>query len=337
MNSISNIPRDMSYISMQEAGGPEVLNLAVTTTPTPNADEVLIKVAYAGVNRPDVVQRQGLYPPPPGASPILGLEVSGEVVAVGAKVSAFTIGDKVCALANGGGYAEYVTAPIGQCLVVPKGLSMDMAAALPETCFTVWTNVFDRGALQPNETLLIHGGASGIGTSAIQMAKAWGAKVYVTASSDEKCQACLALGADVAINYQKQDFVDVINTDTNGRGVDVILDMVGGDYIQRNITVAAMDGRIVNIAFLRGPQAEVNLLPVMLKRLTLTGSTLRPQSPEAKANIANHLQQHIWPLIEAKTMQPKLAKVFSASEATQAHQLMESHDLIGKVVLAWEK
>jgi len=333
MNTISSIPRDMNYVSMKEAGGPEVLDLAATTTPTPNANEVLIKVAYAGVNRPDVIQRQGLYPPPPGASPILGLEVSGEVVAVGSNVSAFDVGDQVCALTNGGGYAEYVTAPIGQCLPVPKGLPMEMAAALPETCFTVWSNVFDRGALQPNETLLIHGGASGIGTSAIQMAKAWGAKVFVTASSDEKCQACLALGADVAINYQHQDFVDVVNTETGGRGVDVILDMVGGDYIQRNITVAAMDGRIVNIAFLRGPQAEVNLLPVMLKRLTLTGSTLRPQSPAAKATIANNLQQHIWPLIEAKTMLPKLAEVFSAKNATAAHELMAGHDLIGKVVL----
>lgn len=328
-----NIPPKMNYVSMKEAGGPEVLELDTTAVPKPNDGEILIKVAYAGVNRPDVVQRQGLYPPPPGASPILGLEVSGEVVALGNDVSTFALGDKVCALANGGGYAEYVTAPIGQCLSVPKGLSMEMAAALPETCFTVWTNVFDRGALQSGETLLIHGGASGIGTSAIQMAKAWGATVYVTASSDEKCQACLALGADLAINYQNQDFVEVINDKTEGRGVDVILDMVGGDYIQRNITVAAMDGRIVNIAFLRGPQAEVNLLPMMLKRLTLTGSTLRPQSPAAKANIASKLQQHIWPLIEAKTMQPKLAKAFSANEAAAAHQLMESHDLIGKVVL----
>lgn len=332
MNTL-DIPSTMNYVSMKEAGGPEVLDLDTTAVPKPSDGEVLIKVAYAGVNRPDVVQRQGLYPPPPGASPVLGLEVSGEVVALGNGVSTFTLGDKVCALANGGGYAEYVTAPIGQCLSVPKHLSMEMAAALPETCFTVWTNVFDRGALQPNETLLIHGGASGIGTSAIQMAKAWGAKVFVTVSSEQKRQACLALGADLAINYSKQDFVEVINAETDGRGVDVILDMVGGDYIQRNITAAAVDGRIVNIAFLRGPQNELNLLPMMLKRLTLTGSTLRPQSAEAKAAIADNLQQHIWPLIEAKTMQPKLAKVFAAYDATKAHELMAGHDLIGKVVL----
>ncbi len=333
MNQTQYPPQTMQYISMVEAGGPEVLTPATTDTPTPKANEVLIKVAYAGVNRPDVVQRQGLYPPPPGASPILGLEVSGEIVAVGDAVTSLKIGDLVCALTNGGGYGQYAVAPEGQCLAVPRNLPLELAAALPETCFTVWTNVFDRGALQPGETLLIHGGASGIGTSAIQMAKAWGATVFVTVSSEQKRQACLDLGADLAINYSEQDFVEVINAETEGRGVDVILDMVGGDYIQRNITAAAVDGRIVNIAFLRGPQNELNLLPMMLKRLTLTGSTLRPQSPEAKANIANNLQQHIWPLIEAGTMQPKLAKVFSASDATQAHQLMESHDLIGKVVL----
>ncbi len=333
MPSIVNTPQTMGYISMKEAGGPDVLTSATTDTPTPKPDEVLIKVAYAGVNRPDVVQRQGLYPPPPGASPILGLEVSGEIVAVGESVTAFNVGDCVCALANGGGYAQYAVAPEGQCLSAPKGLPMELAAALPETCFTVWTNVFDRGALQPGETLLIHGGASGIGTSAIQMAKAWDATVFVTVSSEQKRQACLALGADLAINYSEQDFVDVIDAETEGRGVDVILDMVGGDYIQRNMSAAALDGRIVNIAFLRGPQNELNLLPMMLKRLTLTGSTLRPQSPEAKASIAKNLQQHIWPLIEAGTMTPKLAKVFSASDATNAHQLMESHDLIGKVVL----
>tara|TARA_B100000446_G_scaffold69048_2_gene65556 strand:- start:10896 stop:11921 length:1026 start_codon:yes stop_codon:yes gene_type:complete len=329
----STIPESMLYVAMSEPGGPEVLGTESTQTPEPAADEVLIKVAYAGVNRPDVVQRQGLYPPPPGASPILGLEASGEVVAVGTQVSKFQVGDRVCALTNGGAYAQYVVAPEGQCLQVPSGLSMDQAAALPETCFTVWTNVFDRGALQPGETLLIHGGASGIGTSAIQMAKAWGARVLVTVSSEEKRQACLELGADVAINYQQDDFVEVVARETDGRGVDVILDMVGGDYIQRNITAAAVDGRIVNIAFLRGPQNDINLLPMMLKRLTLTGSTLRPQSAEAKAHIAEQLQTHIWPLLEAKTMLPKLAQVFPATEATAAHQLMESHDLIGKVVL----
>ncbi len=326
-------PQTMNYIAMSEAGGPEVLRVESTRTPQPADDEVLIKVAYAGVNRPDVLQRQGLYPPPQGASPILGLEVSGEIIAVGAKVTKFQIGDNVCALTNGGAYAQYVVAPEGQCLAVPQGLSMERAAALPETCFTVWTNVFDRGALQSGETLLIHGGASGIGTSAIQMAKAWGAKVIVTVSSEQKRQACLELGADIAINYQQDDFVDVVAQETAGRGVDVILDMVGGDYIQRNMSAAAVEGRIVNIAFLRGPQNELNLLPMMLKRLTLTGSTLRPQSSDAKSKIAKNLLQNIWPLIEAGTMTPKLAKVFSANEATAAHQLMESHDLIGKVVL----
>ncbi len=333
-NSIeSSIPESMHYVAMSEPGGPEVLGVASTQTPEPAADEVLIKVAYAGVNRPDVVQRQGLYPPPPGASPILGLEASGQVIAVGAKVSKLRVGDSVCALTNGGAYAQYVAAPEGQCLAVPQGLSMERAAALPETCFTVWANVFDRGALLSGETLLIHGGASGIGTSAIQMAKAWGAKVIVTVSSEQKRQACLELGADIAINYQQDDFVDVVAQETAGRGVDVILDMVGGDYIQRNMSAAAVEGRIVNIAFLRGPQNELNLLPMMLKRLTLTGSTLRPQSSDAKSKIAKNLLQNIWPLIEAGTMTPKLAKVFSANEATAAHQLMESHDLIGKVVL----
>lgn len=323
----------MRYIAMTSTGGPEVLELADTEAPVAGAQEVLIRVAYAGVNRPDVVQRQGFYPPPPGASPILGLEVSGVVEAIGEEVTDFSVGDRVCALANGGGYAELVAVPQGQCLSVPEGLTLEQAAALPETCFTVWTNVFDRGALQAGETLLIHGGASGIGTTAIQMAKAWGATVIVTASSQQKCEACLALGADLAINYNTEDFVEQVQSYTDNRGVDVILDMVGGDYLQKNISIAALDGRIVNIAFLRGPQAELNLLPMMLKRLTLTGSTLRPQSAEAKAAIASSLQQKVWPLFASGSIQPKMARTFAAKDATAAHQLMESHDLIGKIVL----
>ena len=323
----------MRYIAMTSTGGPEVLELADTEAPVTGPQDVLIRVAYAGVNRPDVVQRQGFYPPPPGASPILGLEVSGVVEAVGEEVTGFSVGDEVCALANGGGYAELVAVPQGQCLPIPEGLTLEQAAALPETCFTVWTNVFDRGGLQAGETLLIHGGASGIGTTAIQMAKALGAKVMVTASSSEKCEACLALGADLAINYNTDDFVERVQQHTDNRGVDVILDMVGGDYLQKNISIAAVDGRIVNIAFLRGPQAELNLLPMMLKRLTLTGSTLRPQSAEAKAAIAGNLQQQVWPLFASGAIQPKMARTFTAKDATAAHQLMESHDLIGKIVL----
>ncbi|GAB3095719.1 NAD(P)H-quinone oxidoreductase [Aestuariicella hydrocarbonica] len=323
----------MRYIAMREAGQADVLQVDTIESPTPGAGEVLIEVAYAGVNRPDVFQRLGAYPPPPGASPILGLEVSGTVVEVGRDVSAFAIGDSVCALTNGGAYAERVVVDAGQCLPVPKGLSMAEAAALPETCFTVWSNVFDRGGLKAGETFLVHGGASGIGTTAIQMAKGLGATVIATASSTEKCQACLKLGADLAINYHTDDYVAVIRDFTEQRGVDVVLDMVGGDYIDRNIQVAAMDGRVVSIAFLRGPKAEVNFMPVMLKRLTLTGSTLRPQSPAAKARIADDLRQHVWSLIEAGKLKPQVAKVFSLYEAAAAHQMMESNSLIGKVVL----
>lgn len=323
----------MRYVAMKEAGDANVLSVATTEAPQPQAGEILIDVAYAGVNRPDVFQRMGAYPPPPGASSILGLEVSGTVAQVGAGVTAFSVGDPVCALTNGGAYAEKVVVNAGQCLPAPEGLSLAEAAALPETCFTVWSNVFDRGALKPNETLLIHGGASGIGTTAIQMAKCLGATVIVTASSADKCQACLDLGADLAINYREEDFVEVIQSYTEKRGVDVILDMVGGDYIDRNIKVAAMDGRIVNIAFLRGPQTEVNFMPVMLKRLTLTGSTLRPQPPEVKAQIATDLKEKVWPLIASGKMKPQLAKIFSLYDAPQAHQMMEGNQVIGKIVL----
>ena len=292
---------------------------------------MLIKVAYAGINRPDIFQRKGLYPPPPGASTIMGLEVSGQVIGLGDGVDQWQIGDQVCALCNGGGYAEQVAVPAGQCLPVPTSLTMVEAAALPETCFTVWTNVFQRCQLQAGESLLVHGGASGIGTTAIQMAKALGCTVYATVGSAEKVAACQALGADQVWNYQQQDFVEQVSNATQKRGVDVILDMVGGDYFQKNIDAAAKDGRIVNIAFLRGSKAEVDFRNVMLKRLQLTGSTLRPQSDEAKQAIALQLQQQVWPQIVEGKMKPLIAAEFELSEVGQAHELMESNTLIGKI------
>ncbi|BFM14726.1 NAD(P)H-quinone oxidoreductase [Maricurvus nonylphenolicus] len=323
----------MKYIDITQPGGPEVLQLQEGPAPEAAKGELLIKVEAAGVNRPDVIQRMGLYPAPPGASPIPGLEVAGTVAAVGEGVEGWAVGDQVCGLANGGGYAEYVTIPTGQCLPIPKGLSMVETAALPETCFTVWTNVFDRAALKKGETLLVHGGAGGIGTTAIQMAVAMGATVYATAGDAEKCQACETLGVKRAINYREEDFVEVIKADTDNRGVDVILDMVGGEYLQRNINVAAQDGRIVNIAFLQGPVAEVNFMPVMLKRLTLSGSTLRPRSADVKSAIADNLRQHIWPAIEAGKIKPLVDATFPLAQAADAHSKMESGELIGKIVL----
>ncbi|MCG8613237.1 MAG: NAD(P)H-quinone oxidoreductase [Pseudomonadales bacterium] len=326
----------MKYVALREYGVPEVMEIQEMDKPEPRDGEVLIKVAAAGVNRPDVIQRQGHYPPPPDASPVLGLEVSGEIVAIGASANEpvpFALGDAVCALVNGGGYAEYVRAPITQCLPVPKGLSLIEAAALPETCFTVWSNVFMRFRLQAGESLLIHGGASGVGTTAIQMAKLRGARVAVTVGSEEKRKACEQLGADLAINYRDSDFVEALEAFGEGQGMDVILDMVGGDYISKNIKIAALDGRICNIAFLQGPVAKVNFLPVMLKRLTLTGSTLRPQSPQAKAEIAADLLEHIWPAIEAGKMKPVMANTYAFSDVIKAHKLMESNQHIGKIVL----
>lgn len=323
----------MKFIDITQPGGPDVLQLTHGDAPFPDAGELLIEVAAAGVNRPDVFQRMGHYPAPPDASPILGLEVAGTVQAMGEGVSGWAVGDSVCALVNGGGYAEQVSAPADQCLPVPNGLSMVEAAALPETCFSVWSNLFDRAGLVAGETLLIHGGSSGIGTTAIQMARASGVVVYVTAGSDDKCRACVALGAEVAVNYRTDDFVEVLKEATAGHGVDVILDMVGGDYIGRNIKLAALEGRIVNIAYLHGSTAEVDFMPVMLKRLTLTGSTLRPQTAEAKAAIAAALRTNIWPVIEAGEMKPLLAEVFPLAEAAAAHELMESSEHIGKIVL----
>ncbi|MGD2016151.1 MAG: NAD(P)H-quinone oxidoreductase [Desulfobacterales bacterium] len=323
----------MRFINISKHGGPEVMEIKEGEAPDPGKGEVLIRVHAAGVNRPDVMQRQGLYPPPPGASPILGLEVSGEVVAVGDDVSAWSVSDRVCALTNGGGYAEYVAVPAGQCLPLPAGLPLAEAAALPETFFTVWTNVFDRAMLKPGERFLVHGGSSGIGTTAIQMAKALGSKVFTTAGNAEKCAVCRHLGADVAVNYTEQDFVKVINEATNGQGVDVILDMVGGDYVARNLELAAMDGRIANISFLKGSQVEIDMMQVLRKRLIITGSTLRPRTPEAKADIAQKLRTQIWPLIESKAIKPLIAARFPLMDAAESHQLMESSKHIGKIIL----
>lgn len=324
----------MKCVDMIAPGGPEVLQLRECPKPAPQGGEVLIKVAAAGVNRPDVFQRLGAYPPPPGASPILGLEVAGEVAALGEGCRLLRTGDKVCALANGGGYAEFVTVPETQCLPIPKGLSMLEAAGLPETCFTVWSNVFDRGLLKPGESFLVHGGSSGIGTTAIQMTRGLGARVFATAGSDEKCKTCERLGAHLAVNYHQQDFVEVLLSATHGNGMDVILDMVGGDYIARNIKVAAIEGRIININYVRGSKVEIDFRPVLLKRLTLTGSTLRPQSAEAKAAIARSLQERVWPLIEAGKMKPHVARVFPLSEVAAAHRFMETGAHIGKIILA---
>ena len=325
----------MKFIDTPKFGGPEVMTLAEGPSPEIKANEVLIEVHAAGVNRPDVIQRQGLYPAPKGASPILGLEVAGVISKIGTDIKDWKVGDKVCALTNGGGYAEYVAVPAGQLLPIPKGLSMIEAASLPETHFTVWANVFDRASLKQGERFLVHGGASGIGTTAIQMAKALGAEVFTTVGKENKVQACSDLGADLVINYQEQDFLEVLKTHTEGRGIDVILDMVGGDYLQKNISLAALEGRIVNIAYLQGPVAKVNFLPVMLKRLTITGSTLRPQSDETKAAIAENLKNIVWPFYEGSTpkMKPVIAKVFPLEQVEDAHRLMESNQHIGKIIL----
>jgi NADPH2:quinone reductase len=325
-------PKTMAAIEIAEPGGPEVLKPATLDVPEPGPGEVLIRVAAAGVNRPDVVQRQGLYPPPKGASPLPGLEVAGTVAALGEGVSAPALGDAVTALLSGGGYAEYATAPAIQCLAVPDGLSLEEAAALPETFFTVWSNVFDRAGLSPGETFLVHGGTSGIGTAAIQMAAAFGAKVFATAGSAEKCGQCTALGATRAINYRDEDFVEIIKAEA-APGADVILDMVGGDYVARNLRAAAPDGRIVSIAFLKGSKVEIDLMPVMLKRLTLTGSTLRAREPAFKGAIADKLRTHVWPLIEAGRIRPVIDTVFALADAAKAHALMESSAHMGKIVL----
>jgi len=327
------VPATMRFIDHGKGGAPSVLVPATGPVPQARDGEVLIRVAYAGVNRPDVLQRSGNYPPPPDASPYLGLEVSGQVVALGAGVTRFKLGDPVCALTNGGGYAEYVAVPAGQTLPVPAGLTMLQAAALPETYFTVYTNVIERGRLQAGETFLVHGGSSGIGITAIQMAKAWGAKVFTTVGNQDKVKACLALGADVAIDYRNQDFVQEIATLTDKRGVNLILDMVGGDYIARNLRSLALEGRLVQIAFLQPSKVDVDWMPLMLKRLTYTGSTLRARPPADKTRLADELRARIWPLLEKGQMLPVIHQVFELDQAAQAHALMESSTHIGKIML----
>jgi NADPH2:quinone reductase len=327
------LPKTMTVIEAKGAGGPEVLVPVTRPVPAPGPGEVLIKVAAAGINRPDVLQRQGLYPPPKGASDLLGLEVAGKVVALGAGAKRFKQGDLVCALVNGGGYAEFAVAPEGVTLPVPKGLSMTEAAALPETVFTVWHNVFERAALKRGEWLLVHGGASGIGTTAIQIGAALGAKVMVTVGSAEKARACEALGAVRAINYTQEDFVEAVRETTGGHGADVILDMVGGDYIERDLGAAALEGRIVQIAFMKGSKVEIALLRWMMRRLTLTGSTLRAQSPEAKARMAKSIEEHIWPLIAAGKFKPVMDSTFKLEDAAKAHAHIDDPGHVGKIVL----
>ena len=328
----------MQVVEITSYGAPEVLQLATRERPAPGAGEVLIRVAASGVNRPDVLQRTGNYPVPPGASDIPGLEIAGVIEAGDAAALAeagLAVGDHVCALVAGGGYAEYCVAPVGQCLPVPRGWSDLDAAGLPETFFTVWSNVFDRGRLQAGETLLVQGGSSGIGVTAIQMAKAMGATVIVTVGSDDKVQACLALGADHAINYKTQDFVREVANLTDGRGVDVILDMVAGPYVARELDCLAEDGRLVIIAVQGGVKAEINAGAVLRRRLTITGSTLRPRPVAFKAAIARNLRQHVWPWLESGRIRPVVFRVFPAAQAAQAHALMESNQHIGKLLLSW--
>lgn len=320
----------MRAIEISEPGGPDVLKPTTRPIPTPDAGQVVIQVAYAGVNRPDAAQRAGNYAPPPGASDLPGLEASGIVTATGQGVSWPKVGDQVCALLPGGGYAEYVATPAAHCLPVPGGMSMKEAACLPETYFTVWTNVFMRGGLKAGEKFLVHGGSSGIGTTAIQLAKHFGARVFTTAGSAEKCAKCVELGAEQAINYREDDFVEVMKS--HG-GADLILDMVGGSYTPRDIACLALDGRLVQIAFLGGPKAEVNFAHVMVKRLTITGSTLRPQSDAAKAEIAQGLLKNVWPLLDAGRIGPIMDSEFPMDEASKAHARMESSEHIGKIVL----
>ena len=323
----------MTVIVATTAGGPEVLVPAMRPLPEIGAEEILVRVHAAGVNRPDVMQRKGQYPPPPGASDIIGLEIAGEVVARGANATRHALGDKVVALVPGGGYAEYCAVHETNALPIPKGFSMIEAAAIPETFFTVWPNLFQRGRLAAGETALIHGGSSGIGTTAIQLAKAFGAKVIVTAGSAEKCAACLKLGADVAINYNAEDFVAAVKEATGGRGADVILDMVGGDYVARNYEAAAEDGRIVQIATQKGARVEVDLHRMMVKRLTLTGSTLRIRPVSFKAAVAAALYENVWPLFEARKVVPVIDSTYPLARAAEAHARMESGDHFGKIVL----
>jgi putative PIG3 family NAD(P)H quinone oxidoreductase len=323
----------MTAIEITAPGPPEVLRPVRRVTPRPRAGEVLIRMAAAGVNRPDLMQREGKYSPPPGVSDIPGLEVAGTVVGVGTEVTDLAAGQDVCALVAGGGYAEYCTAPVAQCLPIPAGLSLVEAASLPETFFTVWHNVFERGRLTQGQSILVHGGASGIGTTAIQLARAFGARVFTTAGSAEKCAACVELGAERAIDYHREDFVAVVRDATAGRGVDLILDMVGGDYVPRNLECLAIEGRLVQIAFLHGPKSEWSLLPVLQKRLTITGSTLRPRPVEEKGAIAAALRKEVWPLLARGTVRPVIHATFPLAEAWRAHRVLEEGAHVGKLVL----
>ena len=328
-----SIPATMRAVEITKFGAPEVLKIATRPVPQPHAGEVLIRVEAAGVNRPDVSQRKGNYPPPPGASDLPGLEVAGEIVSLGEGVTEWKVGDRVCALIAGGGYAEYCAAPAPQCLPIPKGLSAIEAASLPETYFTVYPNVFERGRLAGKDTLLNQGGSSGIGVAAIQMAKAMGHTVFVTAGSEEKCRACVALGADRGINYKTEDFVEVVKQSTGGRGVDVILDMVAGDYVDRELKALADDGRLVVIALLGGVKATLGMGDILRRRLTITGSTLRPRPIEFKGRVAASLRERIWPLLESGKIKPVIYKTFPLENAAGAHALMESSEHIGKIVL----
>lgn len=331
--TVSKLPASMKAVAIREPGGPDVLVTEERELPVPGPGEVLIANQWCGVNRPDCLQRAGAYPPPPGASDLPGLEVAGRIVAAGEGVDAGMIGWEVMALTPGGGYAEYSIAPANNTLPVPSGLSPAEAAAVPETHFTVWHNVFQRGRLQAGEVFLVHGGSSGIGTTAIQLAKAFGATVITTAGSEEKCELCRELGADLAINYREEDFVTRAREFTGGRGTDLILDMVGGSYIERNYDASAEEGRIVQIAFLGGPKAEVNFAKLMVKRLHHTGSTLRPRTVEFKAQIARELEEKVWPLFEAGRIRPVMHSRFALEDAAMAHALMESGELSGKIVL----
>jgi NADPH2:quinone reductase len=330
---MEKLPAQMTVIGISKPGGPEVLLPETRPVPTPGDGELLVKVAAAGVNRPDVAQRSGSYPPPPGASDLPGLEIAGEVVAVGPGATRHKIGDKVMSLVAGGGYAEYCIAPDAQAITVPDALSMTEAGATPETLMTVWHNVFERGKLEPGETMLIHGGSSGIGTMAIQLAKAFGAKVIVTVGSTDKADACIKLGADYAINYKTQDFVTMSRELTGGAGPNLIIDMVGGDYIEKNYDAAATDGRIVQIAFLGGPKATVNFAKLMTKRLVHTGSTLRPRSPADKAAMVGAIEAKVMPLIRAGKVKPLIDSTFPLRSAADAHRRMETSQHIGKIVL----
>lgn len=323
----------MTAIAIRVPGPAQVLVPETRAVPEPKDGEILVKVHAAGINRPDILQREGAYPPPPGASDIPGLEIAGEIVARGPHATKHLVGEKICALVPGGGYAEYCVVHESNALKLPAGMKFVDAAGIPETFFTVWTNVFDRGRLQEGETLLVHGGTSGIGTTAIMLAKAFGARVIATAGSDEKCAAVMRLGADLAINYRTQDFVSEVKTFTDGAGANVILDMVGGDYVQKNYSAAARDGRIVEIAFQKGSKVEIDLMPLMLKRLTHTGSTLRPRTVAEKAIIADALSKQVWPLLESGRCRPLIHAVFPFEDAAKAHEMMESGAHLGKIIL----